>query len=304
MYQVGLRYEHTSYDAHQLGNTVIKDSAFSNQYGSLFPSLQASLELDSLNELSITMNKRIDRPPYQQLNPFVFIINKYTYQKGNPLMKPQFTYTIEVSHRFKNLLSTSISYSDTRDYFSQIFLSDSTGTFYYSEGNLGRRKILGFSVSFSEQLFPFWNFSTQVDLQHKKLKGFVWKPLEASITQLSISVNNQFKLGKGWAMEASGYWISRSQADIQEIVEPTGQVGIGISKQVVKNKGSLKLRARDIFYTQNMEGFTVFNQATEYFRLQRDTRVVNLAFSWRFGKQSKATPRRTNKVDEADRVSG
>lgn len=303
-YQVGLRYEHTSYDAHQLGNTVIKDSAFSNQYGSLFPSLQASLELDSLNELSITMNKRIDRPPYQQLNPFVFIINKYTYQKGNPLMKPQFTYTIEVSHRFKNLLSTSISYSDTRDYFSQIFLSDSTGTFYYSEGNLGRRKILGFSVSFSEQLFPFWNFSTQADLQHKKLKGFVWKPLEASITQLSISVNNQFKLGKGWAMEASGYWISRSQADIQEIVEPTGQVGIGISKQVVKNKGSLKLTARDIFYTQNMEGFTIFNQATEYFRLQRDTRVVNLAFSWRFGKQSKATPRRTNKVDEADRVSG
>jgi len=303
-YQVGLRYEHTSFDAHQLGNAVIKDSAFSNQYGSLFPSLQASIELDSLNELSLTMNKRIDRPPYQQLNPFVFIINKYTYQKGNPLMKPQFTYTVELSHRYKNLLSTSVSYSDTRDYFSQIFLSDSTGTFYYSEGNLGRRKILGLSVSFSEQLLPFWNFSSQADLQHKKLKGFVWKPLEASITQISISINNQFKLGKGWAMEASGFWISRSQADIQEVVEPTGQVGVGISKQVLKKKGSLKLTARDIFYTQDMEGFTIFNQATEYFRLQRDTRVINLAFTWRFGKQTKTTPRRTNKVDEADRVSG
>ncbi|GAB2676485.1 outer membrane beta-barrel family protein [Flavihumibacter cheonanensis] len=303
-YQVGLRYEHTSFDAHQLGNAVIKDSAFSNQYGSLFPSLQASVELDSLNELSLTMNKRIDRPPYQQLNPFVFIINKYTYQKGNPLMKPQFTYTVELSHRYKNLLSTSVSYSDTRDYFSQIFLSDSTGTFYYSEGNLGRRKILGLSVSFSEQLLPFWNFSSQADLQHKKLKGFVWKPLEASITQISISINNQFKLGKGWAMEASGFWISRSQADIQEVVEPTGQVGVGISKQVLKKKGSLKLTARDIFYTQDMEGFTIFNQATEYFRLQRDTRVINLAFTWRFGKQTKTTPRRTNKVDEADRVSG
>jgi iron complex outermembrane receptor protein len=303
-YQVGLRYEHTSFDAHQLGNAVIKDSAFSNQYGSLFPSLQASIELDSLNELSLTMNKRIDRPPYQQLNPFVFIINKYTYQKGNPLMKPQFTYTVELSHRYKNLLSTSVSYSDTRDYFSQIFLFDSTGTFYYSEGNLGRRKILGLSVSFSEQLLPFWNFSSQADLQHKKLKGFVWKPLEASITQISISINNQFKLGKGWAMEASGFWISRSQADIQEVVEPTGQVGVGISKQVLKKKGSLKLTARDIFYTQDMEGFTIFNQATEYFRLQRDTRVINLAFTWRFGKQTKTTPRRTNKVDEADRVSG
>ncbi len=303
-YQLGLRYEHTSYDAHQLGNAVNKDSAFSNQYGSLFPGLQASVKLDSLNELSVTMNKRIDRPPYQQLNPFVFIINKYTYQKGNPLLKPQFTYSVELSHRYKNLLSTGISYSDTRDYFSQLFLSDSAGTIYYSEGNLGRRKILGLSVSFSEQLFPFWNFSSQVDLQHKKLKGFVWKPLEATITQVSISINNQFKLGKGWAMEASGFWISRSQADIQEIVEPTGQMGIGFSKQVLKNKGSLKLTARDIFYTQDMEGFTIFNQSTEYFRLQRDTRVVNLAFSWRFGKQSKAIPRRSNKVDEADRVGG
>ncbi|WP_290797648.1 outer membrane beta-barrel protein [Flavihumibacter sp. UBA7668] len=303
-YQLGLRYEHTSFDAHQLGNAVIKDSAFSNQYGSLFPGLQVTVELDSSNELSLTMNKRIDRPPYQQLNPFVFIINKYTYQKGNPLMKPQFTYSIELSHRYKNLLNTSISYSDTRDYFSQIFLSDSAGTFFYSEGNLGRRKILGLSISFSEQLLPFWSFTSQADLQHKKLKGFIWKSLEASITQINVSINNQFRLGKGWAMEASGYWISRSQADIQEVVEPTGQAGIGISKQVLKNKGNLKLTARDIFYTQNMEGFTIFNQATEYFRLQRDTRVINLAFTWRFGNQSKAIPRRTNKVDEADRVSG
>src|SRR5690606_21096474 len=116
-YQAGLRYEHTSYDAHQLGNAVIKDSAFSKQYGSLFPSLQASFEIDSSNELSITMNKRIDRPPYQKLNPFLFILNKYTFQMGNPLMKPQYTYAVELSHRYKNLLSTGISYSETRDYF-------------------------------------------------------------------------------------------------------------------------------------------------------------------------------------------
>lgn len=303
-YQAGLRYEHTSYDAHQLGNAVIKDSAFSKQYGSLFPSLQASFEIDSSNELSITMNKRIDRPPYQKLNPFLFILNKYTFQMGNPLMKPQYTYAVELSHRYKNLLSTGISYSETRDYFSQLFLSDSTGIIYYSEGNLGKRQILGLSISFSKQLLPFWTFTAQADLQHKKLKGFVWKDLEANITQANLSFNHHLRFAQGWSLEANGYWISRSQADIQEVVEPTGQVGLGISKQVLKNKGSLKLTARDIFYTQNMAGFTIFNQATEYFHLQRDTRVVNLSFTVRFGKQSKSSPRRTHKVDEADRVGG
>lgn len=303
-YQIGLRYEHTGYDAHQLGNAVVKDSAFSNSYGNFFPNLQASFKIDSIHEISLTANKRIDRPAYQKLNPFVFIINKYTYQSGNPLMKPQLTYSISLSHRYKEKLNTSISYSDSRDYFSQIFLSDSNGTIFYSEGNLGKQKIAGLSISYSDQLLPFWTISAQADLQHKQMEGFIWKTLKASITQFTFSMNNQFKLNKKWTMELSGYLISRSQADIQEVVEPTGQAGVGIARQILKNKGSLKLSARDIFYTQDMEGFTIFNQADEYFRLQRDTRVVHLAFTWRFGKAGKAAPRRTNKVDEADRVGG
>lgn len=301
-YQLGIRYEHTSLTANQLGNSQVKDSAFSRSFGSLFPSVQLSYTADSLNEFSVNVNKRIDRPPYQSLNPFVFIINKYTYQQGNPLIKPQFTYSVEFSHRFKEVLNTSLSYSHSKDYFSQIFYTDSAGTFYYSEGNLGDRKVYGLSVAYNQAVLSFWTLTTQLDVQHKKMKGFVWKPLEASITQFTLSVNNQIKLAKKWSMEASGYFISRSQADIQEVVEPTGQVGLGVSRQMFKNKGSLKLNVRDIFYTQDMEGFTIFNHATEYFRLQRDTRLVNLAFTYRFGKAVKTPARRMNKVDEAERV--
>jgi iron complex outermembrane receptor protein len=301
-YQLGLRYEHTSLKAHQLGNSVVKDSAFSRSYGSLFPTVQLSFRPDSIQEWGLSFTKRIDRPPYQKLNPFVSIINKYTYQQGNPLIRPQYTYTVELSHRYKQVLNTSLSYSHSKDYFSQIFITDTSGTIYYSEGNLGDRKIFGLSVAYTQQIIPAWTLTTQLDVQHKKLKGFVWKELEASITQFNISMNNQIRLAKKWSMEVSGYFISKSQADIQEVVEPTGQLGIGIARQVLRNKGSLKLNFRDIFYTQDMEGFTIFNQATEYFRLQRDTRLVNLSLSYRFGKAGKAPARRTNKVDEADRV--
>ena len=87
------------------------------------------------------------------------------------------------------------------------------------------------------------------------------------------------------------------------MVDPAGQVSIGLSKNIWKNKGTLKLAARDIFYTQWMKGLTYFTNATEYFKLTRDTRVLNLAFTYRFGKAFK-TVRRSQGAsgDEIQRV--
>lgn len=300
--QAGLRYEFTTYEARQFGNSLVKDSAFSNSYGSLFPNLMTSWAPDSLNEFSLVIGRRIDRPPYQKLNPFVSILNKYTYQVGNPKMKPQYTFNVELSHRFKDFLNTGISYSVTRDYFSQVFYSDSSGTVYYTEGNLGKRQVFGVSLGFNKSVLTGWTINAQIDLQHKKMRGFVWMEMESSITQASFSLNNQVKFGKLWMAELSGYYITKSQADIQEVVEPTGQVSLGLSRQVMKSKGNLKLSFRDIFYTQDMEGFTLFNHATEYFRLQRDSRVVTLAFTYRFGKSMKSSNKKRSGVDEMQRV--
>src|SRR5690606_32522050 len=78
-WQLGLRYELTSYKANQLGNAVVKDSAFKRNYGSIFPTAFVSLELDSNNVVTFRTGRRIDRPPFQRLNPFRTVINKYTY---------------------------------------------------------------------------------------------------------------------------------------------------------------------------------------------------------------------------------
>lgn len=76
------------------------------------------------------------------------------------------------------------------------------------------------------------------------------------------------------------------------MLKPTGQLAVGFSKQVLRNKGTLRLTVRDLFYTQAMAGLTDFLQTKEYFKLQRDTRVATLSFSWRFGKAMKQTARR------------
>jgi len=284
----GLRYEHTQYKGHQLGNSVIKDTVFTKKYNSVFPNFMISYSIDSLNELSINVDRRIDRPPYQKLNPFVFIINKYTYQLGNPSFLPQFTWSATISHNYKGLLVSNISYSKISNYFSQLFYSNPSGLVIYTEGNVGTAQDLGISVSLQLNLFKWWNFTTAASVDYKTIRGKVVNELYSSITQMTFNINNQFQFGDGWAAEISGYYNTKSQTDIQEVLDPAGQLAAGVSKLLFKNKVTIKLGVRDIFHTQIMKGLTQFQFSNEYFRETRDSRMVTISASYRFGKTSKS----------------
>ncbi len=303
-FQGGLRYELTKYNATQLGNAVAKDSSFDRNYGSLFPTLFLTWHADSVNSFTFRTGRRIDRPAFQKLNPFVFIINKYTFQTGNPYFKPQYTWNIELSHIYKEVFSTTLSYNIINDYFSQIFYADTaTSRITYSEGNVG--KMQNFGLTMSAQLSPakWWSFSGQATLNHKKIEGVLWKEYRASITQLNLSVNNQLRFKNGWGAELSGFYTTKAQNDLQEVLDPTGQVSIGFSKQIMKNKGTVRLTFRDIFYTQAMAGWTYFNSTIEYFKLMRDTRVGTISFTYRFGKAMKQQARRSGAAgEEMERV--
>jgi hypothetical protein len=279
------------------------DSAFSRTYSNLFPSGYISYEIDSLNTLSFTASRRIDRPAYQKLNPFVFIINKYTYQRGNPFFLPQYSWNLELSHQFKQLLSTTFAYSRINNYFSQLFLSEGTDILVYTEGNVGKVHNLSLSVALQVSPMSWWSINVQSTFNRKELKGYQNVNYSSSINQLQSSLNNQFTINKGLSAELSGYYITKARNDLQELLYPTGQVSVGLAQTILKGKGSLKLSARDIFYTQAMEGLTDFPGANEYFILTRDSRVINLAFTYRFGKPLKAAKRSSGSAtDEMNRA--
>lgn len=308
-WQIGLRYEITSYKAHQLGNALIKDSAFDKNYGSLFPTAFVSLQADSNNMFTFRTGRRIDRPPFQNLNPFLTTLNKYTYEAGNPYIKPQYTWNFSVAHTYKQMLTTELSYSYLRDYFSQIFIIDSSSSnvnkniIIYTRGNVGSFQNLGLSETYQQALTSWWNLTAVATLNYKIIKGVVWAPIEAKVTQLLVSVNNQFQLKKGWDFEISGYYQTKSQIDLQEWLKPQGELDLGVSKQIMKNKGSLKLSVRDLTYFQNYSGYSTFQNAYEPFKIQWDSRVVRLSFNWRFGKAMKAITRSEGGAsDEINRV--
>jgi hypothetical protein len=302
-YQAGLRYENTRYTANQLGNIINKDSAFDKQYAALFPSGYISFAADSNHTLTFTGSRRIERPAFQKLNPFIFIINKYTHQQGNPFFRPQYSWNMELSHQYKQYLTTTISYSIIKDYFSQLFLSAGRDILIYAEGNVGRAYNLGLSMATQLNPRKWWSLTAQGIFNYKRLNGYVWNNYRSEIRQFNISMNNQFKINKTYTAELSGFYTGRARNDLQELLYPNSQVVIGLARPVLKQKGTLKLSMRDIFYTLGMEGVTDFQSASEYFLLRRDSRVVNISVVYRFGKPIKPVKRNTGgAADEMQRA--
>lgn len=303
--QLGLRYENTYYKGHQKGNALRADSTFSRAYNDLFPSTYISYQIDSVSSLSINAGKRIDRPAYQKLNPFVYIVNKYTHIQGNPFFLPQHSWNIDLTHSWKGILITSLSFSDTKNYFSQLFFEKEDDILAYAEGNVGKMYNYGISVSAQLPINKWWSFTGQSVFNHKELKGYRGLDYSSTINQLHTNINNSFRINKDVYLEVSGFYTSKARNDLQEVLRPTGQVSLGLAKTILKGKGTFKLSARDVFYTQAMEGDTDFPTAHEYFKIKKDSRSINFGFSYNFGKKLKSVSRSGGSAsDEMKRAAG
>ena len=311
--QGGLRYEHTSYRGNQFGNPTAKDSSFKRNYGSLFPTVFVTYKANEKNTFGLSLGRRIDRPAYQDLNPFLFFIDQYTMGQGNPYLQPQFTQNVELSHTFKSYLTTTINYSTTRDYMNETFdngndsQSGSNEEFVtvVRQGNIGRRQNAGISVSAQVPVQKWWTAILYTNYNYNTFDGELnGEQLEVSGGTMMFNVNNQFKFSKGWSAELSG-WYRTKGIDGQILIDPMYAVSGGLAKQVLKNKGTVKLNVRDIFYTQKPQGDIAFKTTEAWFRNSRDSRVVNISFVYRFGKplkDSKPSRKSGGAGDEQNRV--
>jgi hypothetical protein len=310
--QVGLRYENTSYSGKQYGNPTRTDSSFKRNYGSLFPTVFLSYKANDKNQFAFSFGRRIDRPTYQNLNPFLFFLDKYTYEAGNPFIKPQFTNNFEVSHTYKNFLTTTVNYSRTTDYMNETFQQEEVnGTKTYAtivrHGNIGQRDAAGISVSAQVPVAKWWNASIYTNYNYNKFKGRLngnGEYIDIAASNLLFNVNNQFKFNKGWSAELSGFYRTKG-VDGQIIIQPLGQLSAGIGKQVLKNKGTVRFNVRDIFHTNKAIGDINFENTLAHFVNTRDSRVASLSFSFNFGKPIKGMQQRRKiggAEDEQSRV--
>lgn len=300
--KLGLRLEHTEYDAKTI-SLKKADSTFDRKYTNLFPSIYLQREYADNRTLGISISRRIDRPAFSYLNPFIMDINKYTTTEGNPYILPQFTWNFETNMTVLDGLTTSLGYSLTKDYFSQLFFSTDEKRAVYTRGNVGRLDQYSWSTTYIKNIRNWWNVTFQSTLMYKEFDGYSWTNVKENMLQWQGSLTQQFKILKKWNAEISGNYISKHQLDLQEVLYPTGQVGATISRNIFKDNATIRLGIRDIFYTQAMEGYTDFKYFGEYFKVTRDSRMLTLNFTYRFGKKIKTVKSRSGLLaDELNRT--
>ncbi len=284
-FQAGLRVENTNYDGHQYGNIYTvdnNDSSFKKSYVNAFPTAYISYELNDKNTFNMNFGRRIDRPDYGDLNPFLFFLDEYTYQAGNPYLQPQISTNIELSHTYHNLLTTTLNYSNTQNYFAETFQQEGHATIV-RRGNIGKRENAGIAVSLNMPVTKWWNTTIYVNVNYNQYTGELYgEALDVHAIQGMGNMTNMFKFNHGWSAELSG-WYRTSGIEGQIYVQPMGQTSTAIAKQIMKEKGTLKLGLRDIFYTQQVKGTIDFQQTEATFHNSRDSRQLSLTFTYRFG---------------------
>ena len=285
-FQAGLRIENTNYSGHQYGNIYTvnnNDSSFTRSYVNAFPTAYISYELNDKNTFNLNFGRRIDRPDYGDLNPFLFFLDEFTYQAGNPYLQPQYTTNIELSHTYHNELTTTLNYSNTVNFFAETFQQDGHATIV-RRGNIGRRQNAGVAVSLNMPLAKWWNTTLYVNVNYNHFTGDLYgETLNVDAFTGMGNMTNMFKFGKGWSAELSG-WYRTSGIEGQIVIQPMGQMSTALAKQIMKEKASLKLGLRDIFYTQQAKGTIDFQQTQASFHNSRDSRQLSLTFTYRFGK--------------------
>lgn len=318
--QAGVRAEHTVSRGESLTLKEQKDRKYLN----IFPSLYVTHMINKNNTLNFNYSRRIDRPDYKSLNPFIFFLDPYTYELGNEYLRPQLTDAVEISHTLKHAIVTSIGYSYTSDYFSQIVKNarnepeilekliqynpsaeiDPNNVSFAIRENIGSRQNFNAGLSFPVKVSKWWNMNNNLSAFYAIYKGeLLGDRLNVTNFGYNIFTSQNFVVAKGWNAEAS-MWYNSPSVDGMFAGREIYAINAGISRSLWKNKGSFRLTVNDIFATARWRGETDFGGVKMNISNVWDSRGVRATLVYRFGNQNVkgARNRQTATTAEQKRV--
>lgn len=139
------------------------------------------------------------------------------------------------------------------------------------------------------------------DVYYNKYNGnLAGTPLSKGQVATRVSTNNTFTLGKGWNAELNGVFNSGGRSGYM-VFDPNWGVSAGVQKNIWKNKGTIRFNITDIFWTNLPKATITYNNYIENWHAYRETRVANLTFTYRFGKNTIAAARRRTTASEEER---
>jgi hypothetical protein len=298
-FQTGLRLENTNIQGIQLGNPARKDSSFTRTYNNLFPTIFMLYRLDSsgIHQLGLSLGRRINRPDYQSMNPFMYPLDRFTLYSGNPYLQPTFSQNVELSHTYKGRFTTTFEFAYVTNVISET-IQQENGIFYSRPGNLGQQ--YAYSLSFNGAFNPakWWGLQLYTEITMNDFRSNVYgQQLNNKGAYWFLGPTNQFKINKNWSAELSGTYTN-SVVTGQFITIPVWTMRMGFSKKILKEMGSLKFNLNDIFYS-NQPGGDILAVASSSAKWKSflDTRVATISFNYRFNKGKSLNARNTGGSD-------
>jgi hypothetical protein len=309
--QAGLRVENTasegnSYPLGANGN-VDKNSKqpFKRNYTDFFPSGALTFNKNPLSQLNFTFSRRIDRPAYQDLNPFEFKLDEYSFLKGNTGLRPQYTNSIGVTHTYKYKLNTSLNYSHVKDVLAQLVDTTEKSKSFLTKKNLATQNIVSFNINYPLTIKWYTAFANlNAYYSHYKADFGPGRTINLDVYVFNIYMQHSVNFGKGWKGEISGWYVSPS---IWQGFSRSGKMwsmDAGLQKLVFNGAGNFKISVSDVFQSMRWKGTSNFAGQHSVATGGWESRLLKLNFAWHFGntQMKESRQRKAGAEDENKRV--
>ena len=322
--KLGLRGEYTF--SH--GDWKTADSITNKSYFNPFPTAYVGYTSSPLGKLqqpvsvSASYTRRIKRPNYWMLNPFVSYIDAYTYQMGNTELTPEFNNDVELHFSWTQYLNMTFNFAHTQDMFSSRVIILPNGMGYSQWSNFGTCTTHGVNLSLTElPIVPKFDDEHKVNGAWLALTvnagwlHFINKSYEKLADGTPVYENRSHYgyaggtlsayLPKDWTLSLDGNWASPMTTGYNR-QGSTYFISFGVRKMYMAKGLIFNLNVQDlarslVFETHNEGLEPGYNSWTK--NTIRQQRVI-LSVTWMFGQFQQHKYRKVGDMDELNRLGG
>lgn len=305
--QVGLRLEHTNSIGELISTQSSDEDYVERNYVNLFPSAGLTYTPNYTHMWSLNFSKRIQRPNYQSLNPFVNQSTELSFMKGNPFLQPQYAYNTKISHTYKYRFTTSLSYSYVEDFFARITDTLGLQQSFITTLNVANQSTINLGLSLPFSIKKWWSVYLSVNGFHQSYFGNdndKFNPIDQ--TTVSVYAQNSFLVKGGWKFEISGWFSSPSIWGGTYRTKSMGAFNLALEKKMLKDRLTFRLSGNDIFFTSFWVADMEYGELAILGSGGYESQRVALSLSYNFGNREAKGPRerKTSLEDEKNRTGG
>ncbi|MEM9936057.1 MAG: outer membrane beta-barrel family protein, partial [Bacteroidota bacterium] len=308
--EAGLRGEHTHTTGTLLSTQQSELDTVERDYFNLFPTAGITWSPKQKHSYRINYSRRIDRPRYQNLNPFVYQLDQLTFQRGNPFLLPQYTNSVQFTYTYNYRYTASVSYSMTTDFFTDITDTLGVNGSFITLENLASREVISANISAPIQLTKWWNMYTNMNVSRTtntgdfNLPGEEGKDVNIERTTFNIFQQHTINLPKKISLEVSGFYNSPSIWGANYLTEDFWGVNVGAQARILKDKATIKVSLSDLFYSMRWRGVQDFGGLFFIAEGGWESKQLKVNLTYNFGndKVKSSRKRKTGLQDESSRV--